>query len=106
MPTKHCSVRALCIETALIVVGGIAGDGVMLRAVEILNTSCRQWHTATELLEPLAASSITVCGNRVCLLGGTGDSGESVYSCSLTKLIMSRRCSIARDLSRFSANDS
>ena len=49
MPTKRCGVNAVCIGTTLIVVGGIKSDGVLLKTVEILDTSTRQWHTATEL---------------------------------------------------------
>ena len=53
MPTKRSCVSALCIGTALIIVGGLKGDAVFLKTVEILNTSTRQWHTATELPQPL-----------------------------------------------------
>ena len=111
MPTKRYQVSALCIGTALIVVGGEKGDiiyRVILQSVEVLNTSTHQWHTATELPHPLTASSMTVCGDRIYLLGG-GDKDamftQSVYSCSLTALLLSVRSGLVRALSRSSSND-
>ena len=94
MPTKRYNVSAQCIGTALIVVGGEKGEiyRVILKSVEILNTSTRQWHTANELPQPLTASSMTVCGDRIYLLGGANvdiESTPSVYSCSLTALLLS-----------------
>ena len=73
MPTKRWGVSTLCIETTLIVVGGKKGDDVFLNTVEILGTSTRQWHTATKLPQPLANSSMTVCGDHIDLLGAAGE---------------------------------
>ena len=108
MPTKRYGVSALCTGTALIVVGGIKGDVVTLKTVEILNTSSRQWHIATDLPQPLASFSMTVCGDRIYLLGGYDKDDKltpSVYSCSLTTLLMPQRSRIARALSLSSTND-
>ena len=103
MPTKRYHVSALCIGTALIVVRGAKGVGLILKTVEILNTSTRQWHTATELPQPLSLSSMTVCGDSIYLLGGGDDKWTpSVYSCSLTTLLMSVGGRIARVLLRSS----
>ena len=107
MPTKCCGVSALCVGAALIVVGGMKGD-VYLKTVEILNISTRQWHTATELPKPLRTSSMTVCDDRIYLLGGSGEGNKwtkSVYSCSLSTLLTRQRICVARALSRSSAND-
>ena len=109
MPTKRYQVCVLCIGTALIVIGGEKGnDFVRVKTVEILDTSTRQWHTATELPEPLGACSMTVCGDRIYLLGGfdkNNQCSQSIYSCSLTTLLMSVGGRIARALSRSSTNN-
>ena len=108
MPTKRYGVSALCIETMLIVVGGVKSDAVFLKTVEILNTSTRQWHTATELPQSLGGSFMTVCGGRIYLLGGkekTNKWTRSVYSCSLTTLLLPRRSRISRAISRSSTNN-
>ena len=108
MPTKRYNVSALCIGTALIVVGGEKGDRVVLKSVEVLNTSTRQWHTATELPQPLTASSMTVCDNCMYVLGGANGNikpTSSVYSCSLTALLLSRRSGLVGARSRSSSND-
>ena len=108
MPTKRCNVSALCIGIALIVVGGEKSEiyRMILKSVEVLNTSTRQWHTATELPQPLTASSMTVCGDRIYLLGGADGyikPTPSVYSCSLTALLLSTRSGLIRARSRSSS---
>ena len=111
MPTKRCGVSALCIGTALIVVGGEKGNNhnvTILKSVEVLNTSTRQWHTATELPQALSTSSMTICGDRIYLLGGIDKNVEwthSVYSCLLTSLLLSIRSGLVRALSRSSSSD-
>ena len=107
MSTKRWQVSALCTGTALIVIGGQKGYE-RLKTVEILNTLTRQWHIVTELPEPSSASSMTVCGDRVYLLGGYDKGGvrtRSVYSCSLTALLLSGRSGLVRALSRSSSYD-
>ena len=108
MPTQRCNVSTTCTGTALIVVGGEKGDGVVLKTVEILDTSTQQWYIATELPQALSRFSMTVCGDRIYLLGGKFQSGQwtqSVYSCSLSTLLMSHRSRIARALSLSCADD-
>ena len=72
MSTKCVAVSALCTGTALIVTGGIhIGDDLTgLKTIEVLNTETGHWHTAPDLPEPLAQSSLTLCGDIVYLLGG------------------------------------
>ena len=94
MPTKRCSVAALCTGTTLIVVGGLDDDNQNLKTVEVLNTEIRQWHTAANLPEPMASLSLTLCGDVVYLLGGfsnnkTDISNHPVYSSSLSSLLLS-----------------
>jgi hypothetical protein len=97
MPTKRYNVSALCTGTALIVAGGSGCRGrgdkdEALKTVEVLNTETREWHTAADLPQPLALSSMTLCGDLVYLLGGVDKDEEFtklVYSCSLTSLLFS-----------------
>ena len=94
MPTKRYSVSALCTGTALIVAGGHGrGDrDEVLNTVEVLNTETGEWHTATNLPQPLMLSSIALCGDLVYLLGGVNKNKtytNSVYSCLLTSLLFS-----------------
>ena len=108
MPTKRYDVSALCIGTALIVVGGTKSDNVIPKTVEFLNTSTRQWKTAAELPQPLSTSSMTVCGDRIYLLGGCCrdiNPTPSVYSCSLTALLLSGHSGLVSALSRSSSSD-
>ena len=106
MPSKRCYVSALYTGTALIVAGGKKDTGILsivTNTVEVLNTSTRQWRTATKLPQPTYFSSITVCGDRVYLLGGCGEDCKwtsSVYSCSLTILLPSVCSRLVRALSR------
>ena len=69
MPTKHYPVSALCTGTTLVLAGGKYGMNHKFKTVEVLNTETGQWHTAPDLPEPLAESSITLCGDLVYLLG-------------------------------------
>ena len=92
MPTKRSSVAALCTGTALIVAGGFVDIHKSLKTVELLNTETQQWHTAPDLPEPLAWSSLTLCGDLVYLLGGFKNivyGTHSVYSCLLNSLLLS-----------------
>ena len=92
MPTKRYHVSALCIGTTLIVAGGLGHGDETLKTVEVLNTETREWHTAADLPQPLAQSSIALCGDLVYLLGGEDQEKAvttSMYSCSLTSLLFS-----------------
>ena len=110
MPTERYSVSTLCNGTALIVVGGMNGYRLVLKTVEILNTSSRQWYTALDLPQSLDISSMIVCGDRIYLIGGEDIHIDdkwttSVYSCSLSTLLMSQRSRTASPLSQSSTND-
>ena len=93
MPTKRYILSALCTGTVLIVAGGEDDDNHKLQTVEVLNTETRQWHTAPDLPEPLAESSLALRGDLVYLLGGINKDNSptnSVYSCSLSSLVSSK----------------
>ena len=85
MPTKRYNMAVLCTGTALIVAGGYGDNDKNLEIVEVLNTETQQWHTAPNLPEPLAESSLILCGDLVYLVYG---STHSVYSCLLTSLLL------------------
>ena len=79
MPTERNRASALCTGTALIVAGGEDDDHQTLKTVEVLNIETWQRHTAPDLPEPLAWSSLTRRGDLLYLLGGFG-AANSVYS--------------------------
>ena len=101
MPTKRYCVSALCTGTALIAAGGYGRDGYgcgdkeqdeILKTVEVLNMETQQWHTTADIPRSLVHSSLTLCGDLVYLLGGFNKDNKftsSVYSCSLTSLLLS-----------------
>ena len=96
MPTERYDTSALCTGTTLIVAGGCGRGFVykreILKTVEVLNTETREWRTATDLPQPLAHSSIALCGDLVYLLGGFNEdkiATNSVYSCLLISLLFS-----------------
>ena len=103
MPSKRYNVSALCTESSLIVVGGRKGNGVCLKTVEVMNTDTRQWHSTNPLPERLSCSSMTICDDRIYLLGGVDKHGKwthSVYSCSPATLLIALGGRVVRALSR------
>ena len=78
---------ALCTGTALIVAGGWNET-----SVEVMNTETQKWSNAAHLPEPVYNASITICGDRLYVLGGYGPTYEgvmSVLTCSLSTLLQS-----------------
>jgi hypothetical protein len=95
MPTKRYAVSTLYTGKALIVAGGRFVREV-LTAVEVLNTETKQWHTASNLPQPLCQSSLILCDDLVYLLGGYNDelcSSVAAYSYSLNTLILPKSIS-------------
>ena len=86
MPTKRYNTAAVCSGRSLIVAGGEDGSN-RLATVEVLDTDARQWSIASSLTHPLADATISICGERLYMLGGyqTG----SVLSCSIPELLQS-----------------
>ena len=91
MPTKRYFTAAVCSGRSLIVAGG--GDGSNeLATVEVLDTDARQWSIASSLTHPLTMATISICGERLYMLGGshwTGRMTRSVLSCSIPELLQS-----------------
>ena len=90
MPTKRYDTAAVCSGCSLIVAGGSDGRN-RLTAVEVLDTDTRQWSIASSLTHPFSLATISICGERLYMLGGRDQSGKthSVLSCSVPELLQS-----------------
>ena len=92
MPTKRYNTAAVCSGRSLIVAGGNKDGSNTLATVEVLDTDARQWSIASSLTRPLYDATISICGERLYMLGGcdqTGSSTRSVLSCSIPELLQS-----------------
>ena len=91
MPTKRYRTAAMCSGCSLIVAGGKDGRN-RLSTVEVLDTDTRQWSIASSLMYPFSWATISICGERLYMLGGrdqTGYKTRSVLSCSIPELLQS-----------------
>ena len=90
MPTKREYAAALSTGSYLIIAGGEKAGEVVLQTVEVMNIETRRWSVVADLPEPLSQLSITLCGDRVYLLGGKDASrkpSQSVYACKIPQLL-------------------
>ena len=90
MPTKREYAAALSTGSYLIVAGGEKAGEVVLQTVEVMNIETRRWSVVADLPEPLSQLSITLCDDRVYLLGGKDASrkpSQSVYACKIPQLL-------------------
>ena len=91
MPTKRYETAAVCSGRSLIVAGGNDGRNG-LSTVEVLDTDTRQWSIASALTHPFFRATISICGERLYMLGGidqTDSWTRSVLSCSVPELLQS-----------------
>ena len=91
MPTKRYETAAVCSGRSLIVAGGEDGRN-RLATVEVLDTDTRQWSIASSPTHPFTGATISICGERLYLLGGrdqTYSMTRSVLSCSVPELLQS-----------------
>ena len=92
MPTKRYNTAAMCSGRSLIVAGGYDGSN-RLATVKVLDTDTRQWSIASSLTHPLTEVTISICGERLYMLGGyqTGYllGTRSVLSSSIPELLQS-----------------
>ena len=93
MPTKRSASVAVCTGLALIVAGGLNEKEKRLRTVEIMDLATQEWVSAADLPEPISQASVTICHDRVYLLGGfiDNEATKSVYTCTLANLFQSGR---------------
>ena len=91
MPTKRYFTAVVCSGCSLIVTGG-RDDSNRLTTVEVLDTDTQQWSIASSLTHPFYLATISICGERLYMLGGgdqTGCGTRSVLSCSIPELLQS-----------------
>ena len=91
MPTKRYNTAAVCSGHSLIVAGGEDASD-RLATVEVLDTDAWQWSIASSLTHPLTDATISICGERLYILGGCdqiGSETRSVLSCSIPNLLQS-----------------
>ena len=92
MPTKRRWTVVVCSGRSLVVAGGVGEGYKYLSTVEVMDTETLQWSIASSLPHPLFATSATLCGDQVYMLGGFYESeeeSESVFTCSLAALLQS-----------------
>ena len=91
MPTKRYFTAVVCSGHSLIVAGGYDGRN-SLAAVEVLDTDTEQWSIASSLTHPFSEATVSICGERLYMLGGKDKTGRdtcSVLSCSIPELLQS-----------------
>ena len=65
----------------------------VLTTVEVMDTDTRQWSTASSLPQPTSDATVTICGDRVYLVGGKNQDRqrtELVFTCYLNALLQSQ----------------
>ncbi len=90
MPTARVSVAAVTYQQFLVVAGGYDHSSMNLNIVEILNSSTKQWVTATPLPTAHYGFSSALVGDTLYLLGGYSNNGPSIkqmFSTSISALI-------------------
>lgn len=95
IPTPRSFAAVVSIKNSLIVAGGRKGrqyGQTYFNTVEIMNTETGQWSGAARLPYPYSRMSMTVCRNKIYMLGGFGLTGRvrSVVSCSVDALLESQ----------------
>ena len=91
MPTKRFYTAAVCSGHSLIVAGGEDGCNI-LDTAEVLDTDTWQWSIASSLTHPFSEATVSICGERLYMLGGydqTDTTTRSVLSCSVPELLQS-----------------
>ena len=90
MPTKRYWTAVIYSGHFLIVTGGYNGCN-KLDTVEVLDTDTLQWSIASSLTHPFYLATISICGERLYMLGGNDQSSRtrSVLTCSIPELLQS-----------------
>ncbi len=95
MPTPRYLTAVVYSGHSLIVAGGVCGGRTIpvqvLTTVEVLDTGTQQWSAACPLPQPFALATISICGERLYMLGGFTETSRtcSALSCSIPKLLLS-----------------
>ena len=80
----------------IMVIGGVGGGVGWTTTVELFQVRSRRWYELTNLPQPLALPSATICGNQLHVIGYDGDG----YSCSLQGLPSSDQPITSQSISR------
>ena len=93
MPTKRYLTAVVCSGRSLVVAGGTGDNSRKLSTVEVMDTECLQWSTASSLPHPFSDSLATICGEILYILGGFDQIGQSksVFICSLSALLQTNQ---------------
>ena len=102
MPTARQFTAAVCSGHSLIVAGGV-GDGRNSRlvTVEVLDIDTKKWSTACSLPHPFSMATISICHERLYLMGGYDETSRpthSVLTCSVPELLQCQTQSLAGKL--------
>ena len=89
MPTARQDTAAVCSGHSLIVAGGRGDRYNTLATVEMLDIDTKQWSTACSLPHPFTRATISICRERLYLMGGDGLT-HSVLTCSVPELLQSQ----------------
>ena len=87
MPTARQDTAAVCSGHSLIVAGGEVDRFNRLATVEVLDIDTKQWSTACSLPHPFSDATISICRERLYLMGGCD---ETVLTCSVPELLQSQ----------------
>ena len=95
IPSPRSFAAVVCTRNSLIVAGGKKGrqyGQTYENTVEIMDTESGLWCSAARLPYPYSRMSMTVCRDRIYMLGGFGLTGrvQSVVSCSIDTLLHSQ----------------
>ena len=100
MPTARGHTVAVCSGHSLIVAGGLGDGRNRLATVEVLDIDTKQWSTACSLPHPFYDATISICRERLYLMGGGDETGypthsvltcsHSVLTCSVPELLQSQ----------------
>ena len=92
MINKRCNTAAICNGRSLIIAGGDDGKNY-LATVEVMNMDARQWFIASSLPHLFSLATVSICSERLFVLGGydlqIGHVENSVFACSIPELLHS-----------------
>ena len=90
MPTARRHTAAVCSGHSLVVAGGTGDGGNSLATVEVLDIDAGQWSTACSLPDPFSSATISICHERLYLMGGY----DKTFTCSIPELLQSQTQSL------------
>ena len=96
-PTERYNATAVSTDNYLIVAGG-RRDDKCLNVVEVMDTDSLEWTKVASLPYPFNGASLTVCRDKIYMLGGWGDEignkTRCIIACLLTDLFHDQSSSV------------